>query len=64
MELINIKIEAPTGTNLILGQTHFIETGLGRGIIGIVDGEPPKGIENSKDADERQKFLQTIGYKR
>ncbi|MCE8425680.1 MAG: hypothetical protein J5U17_07880 [Candidatus Methanoperedens sp.] len=64
MELINIKIEAPTGTNLILGQADFIETGLGRGIIGIVDGEPPKGIENSKDADERQKFLQTIGYKR
>lgn len=40
------------------------ETGLGRGIMGVVDGEPPKGIETSKDADERLKFVQAIGYKR
>ena len=40
------------------------KTGQGRGILGVIDGESPKGIETEKDADERKKFLKTIGYKR
>ncbi|VVB92853.1 Adenosine specific kinase [uncultured archaeon] len=40
------------------------ETGLGRGILGIVDGESPKGIESAEDRAERKSFLRSIGYKR
>jgi len=40
------------------------ESGLGRGILGIVDGEPPKGVETEEDAKVRVQFLQKIGYKR
>ena len=40
------------------------ETELGRGILGIVDGEPPKGVESEEDAKVRVQFMQKIGYKR
>ena len=40
------------------------ETGLGRGVMGVVDGEPPLGIEGPDEKEERAKFLTTIGYKR
>ncbi len=40
------------------------ETELGRGILGVVDGEKPKGIEGAKDAEDRKAFLRKIGYKR
>jgi adenosine/AMP kinase len=36
----------------------------GRGVIGVIDGEPPKGVETAADADKRRAFLRTIGYKR
>jgi adenosine/AMP kinase len=40
------------------------ETDLGRGIIGVVDGYSPKGIESEEDKKARVEFLQKIGYKR
>ncbi|MCP4567802.1 MAG: hypothetical protein GY841_09520 [FCB group bacterium] len=40
------------------------ETDQGRGILGIIDGFSPKGIETVKDKAARIKFLQDIGYKR
>ncbi len=40
------------------------ETEQGRGILGVIDGEKPKGVETAKDAAERKKFLRTIGYKK
>jgi len=41
-----------------------LETGGGRGIIGVVDGSLPKGIESEKDKEKRKKFLRDLGYKR
>ncbi|HOP06302.1 MAG TPA: adenosine-specific kinase [candidate division Zixibacteria bacterium] len=40
------------------------ETQLGRGVIGVIDGETPTGIEGDEDIEERRKFLRMIGYKR
>ncbi len=40
------------------------ETELGRGVIGVVDGQAPLGIETEADKNERKAFLRTIGYKR
>lgn len=39
------------------------ETEQGRGIVGVVDGESPLGVESDADAAERHKLLRTIGYK-
>ena len=35
----------------------------GRGIVGVVDGEPPLGVETDEDVTERRELLRTIGYK-
>lgn len=40
------------------------ETGQGRGIMGVIDGATPEGIETGQDIEERKKFLRTIGYKK
>jgi adenosine/AMP kinase len=38
-------------------------TDQGRGIVGVVDGEPPLGVENEDDERDRRALLRTIGYK-
>jgi len=40
------------------------ESELGRGILGVIDGFPPKGVETGADAEARRGFLRKIGYKR
>jgi len=35
----------------------------GRGILGVIDGLLPKGIENEEDIRWRKEFLRKIGYK-
>lgn len=39
------------------------ETALGRGILGVVDGSPPLGVETDADEAERKRLLRAIGYK-
>ena len=39
------------------------ETEQGRGIIGVIDGQKPLGIEEEEDIAWRKKFLRQIGYK-
>lgn len=36
----------------------------GRGIVGVIDGESPKGVETEADKITRGDFLKRIGYKR
>ena len=40
------------------------ESEQGRGVIGVIDGAPPKGVETADDATKRREFLRMIGYKR
>jgi uncharacterized protein len=40
------------------------ETAQGRGVLGVIDGSSPKGIETESDATWRHGFLRKIGYKR
>jgi uncharacterized protein len=44
-------------------QVIVAETDQGRGILGVVDGVRPKGVETEADVATRMKFLRTIGYK-
>ena len=39
------------------------ETGQGRGILGVIDGSAPNGVETDDDIACRKQFLRTIGYK-
>jgi len=39
------------------------ETEMGRGILGVIDGLKPKGIENNQDIIWRKELLRKIGYK-
>ena len=39
------------------------ESDLGRGIVGVIDGRPPAGVESEADVAERRQLLRTIGYK-
>ena len=36
---------------------------LGRGILGVVDGSSPKGVEKESDINWRKELLRKIGYK-
>lgn len=45
-------------------QVIVAETDQGRGVIGVVDGFTPVGVESEDDIRERKEFLRKIGYKR
>ncbi len=40
-----------------------VESEAGRGILGVIDGEPPLGVETDDDVSDRKALLRTIGYK-
>jgi uncharacterized protein len=40
------------------------ETPAGRGVVGVVDGQPPLGVEGEDGIAWRKDFLRKIGYKR
>ncbi len=42
----------------------LVQTAQGRGIMGVVDGASPKGVEEAKDVEWRRGLLRKIGYKR
>jgi uncharacterized protein len=39
------------------------QSGLGRGIVGVIDGLPPAGVEAAADEAARKDLLRKIGYK-
>ena len=45
-------------------QVDVASTLQGWGIIGVIDGTPPKGVETDADRQERRELLRRIGYKR
>ena len=45
-------------------QAIVAESEQGRGVLGVIDGFPPKGVETAEDTEKRRGFLRMIGYKR
>ncbi len=45
-------------------QVLVAETSQGRGVLGVIDGSAPLGVEGDEDKTERRDFLRQIGYKR
>src|SRR5450432_233900 len=61
--------ETPEVCNIFCATANPVEvivaqTAQGRGILGVIDGSPPKGVESADDAQRRHHFLRMIGYKR
>lgn len=57
-EVARIFCATANPTEVLLAQTEQ-----GRGILGVVDGFSPKGIEDEEDITWRKDFLRMIGYK-
>jgi uncharacterized protein len=45
-------------------QVILAKTEQGKGVLGVIDGNSPKGTELDTDISHRKKFLRDIGYKR
>ncbi|MGC9147839.1 MAG: adenosine-specific kinase [Sulfolobales archaeon] len=56
-----VRIFAATSNPL---QVIVAETDQGRGVLGVIDGYTPLGVEKEEDVSERKQFLRKIGYKR
>ena len=57
-EVCNIYLATANPFQVVLAETEQ-----GRGVLGVVDGYSPKGIETEKDVEDRKGFLRKIGYK-
>ena len=57
-EVCNIYCATANPVEVIVAQTEQ-----GRGILGVVDGFSPLGIENNEDSKKRFQLLRKIGYK-
>ena len=57
-EVCRIFCATANPTEVILAETEQ-----GRGILGVVDGFPTKGIENDAEIKQRKEFLRQLGYK-
>jgi len=58
-EVVGIFCATANPVEVLVAQTEA-----GRGVMGVVDGLPPKGVEGPKDVTARREFLRTIGYKK
>ncbi len=57
-EIVSLFCATANPTEVIIAESEA-----GRGIIGVIDGASPKGIEGDEDIAWRKGFLRTIGYK-
>jgi len=58
-EVVNIFCATANPVQVVIAETEQ-----GRGILGVIDGSSPKGVELDSDIANRKSFLQSIGYKR
>jgi uncharacterized protein len=69
---INVKnriLETPEVCTIFCATANPVEvivaqTEQGRGVLGVIDGSSPKGVETVPDAEWRHGFLRKIGYKK
>jgi hypothetical protein len=58
-EVVNIFCATANPVEAIVAETEQ-----GRGVLGVVDGSSPKGVEGPDGKEWRHSFLRKIGYKR
>lgn len=62
LEVCSIYCATANPTKVVVAESK-IGSETGRGILGVIDGFIPKGIENKEDLAWRKKFLRDIKYK-
>lgn len=68
INLLNAVKDVPEVCSIFCASANDVEVVVaesekGRGILGVIDGEKPKGIEQEKDRLWRHNLLRQIGYK-
>ncbi|HRD23366.1 MAG TPA: adenosine-specific kinase [Candidatus Hydrothermia bacterium] len=58
-EVANIYAASANPLEVVVAQTEN-----GRGVLGVIDGQTPLGVETAEDAKNRYEFLRKIGYKK
>jgi len=58
-EVVNIYCATANPVQVIVAETEQ-----GRGVLGVIDGSSPKGVENEAHVKQRIELLQKFGYKR
>jgi uncharacterized protein len=58
-EVVNIFCATANPVEVIVAETEQ-----GRGMLGVIDGSSPKGVESESHAEARVALLQKFGYKR
>ncbi len=58
-EVVNIYVATANPMSVLIA-----DNGYGHGILGVIDGVKPQGVEELQDKEERKAFLRKIGYKR
>ena len=58
-EVVNIFCATANPLEVIVAVTNQ-----GKGIVGVIDGSSPKGVENDEDIRKRKELLRKFGYKR
>jgi len=61
-EVCNIYCATANPTLVVIAEAKN-SGGKGRGVLGVIDGFTPNGVENKEDFAWRKKFLRDIGYK-
>lgn len=68
LNVLNAVKQCPEVCNIFCATANPVsvivaEVNKGRAIIGVADGESPRGVEGTEDINWRKGFLRTIGYK-
>ena len=68
INMLNAVKSVPEVCNIFCATANDVEVIVaesekGRGILGVIDGEKPKGVEKEKDSAWRHGLLRKIGYK-
>jgi len=69
INLLNAVQSVPEVCNVFCATANPLEVIVakseqGRGVMGVIDGSSPKGVEGPADVTARNEFLRKIGYKR
>ena len=68
VNVLNALKQVPEVCNIFCATANPVEivvaeSNLGRGIVGVIDGLPPAGVEANTDVVQRKALLRQIGYK-
>ncbi|MGE0140768.1 MAG: adenosine-specific kinase [Ilumatobacteraceae bacterium] len=68
VNVLNALKQVPEVCSILCATANPVEvlvaqTALGRGIVGVIDGSRPTGVETEADVSDRKQLLRSIGYK-